>query len=101
MPAENYWLGIREGVVAECYKKNKADNVSICDECLKLCAKVIAELTENDIIEVCQEEKAVCSFCDKSNTEVEDLVRGPGGLVYICKNCVKEAVEEILVYLKS
>jgi ClpX C4-type zinc finger protein len=29
----------------------------------------------------------VCSFCDKSQTEVEQLIAGPG--VFICNECVE------------
>ncbi len=72
----------------------------ICNECITLCAKVINEFSENDLVKVCKKEKANCSFCGKNLQEVEHLIHGPAGSVHICNNCIRSVAEGMINYLE-
>lgn len=81
-----------------------AEKVNICDECIELCAGMSKEREDEKARRKMRERnsgpaeapdrdganagKAVlyCSFCGKTNHEVENLIAGP--TVFICNECV-------------
>lgn len=87
--------------------------VYICDRCVYICAESIEEDEYEEVIEVplseliAEVERAHgrvssmkmgasplrCSFCGRSQLQVNKLIAGPG--VYVCDQCVRLFVETI------
>jgi ATP-dependent protease Clp ATPase subunit len=67
--------------------------VYICDECITLCNKLIAELVE-PLKDDPGGHNLCCSFCGKSWNKVErKLIAGP--TVYVCHECITRCNEII------
>lgn len=89
----------------EVFKLISGPRVFICDECTALCVKILdkmkaaeavgATLDDEDAREVrsVKDAKLSCSFCGKSQSEVENLIAGP--TAYICNECVEICVDVV------
>jgi ATP-dependent protease Clp ATPase subunit len=60
-------------------------NVIICDECIKICLRVLDTQRRK------MGREFECSFCGKKQFEVSRIIAGPG--VSICDNCCNTCAE--------
>lgn len=58
---------------------------AICEECVKICVRVVAEQRQ------AQGKGLECSLCGEEQSEVRRMIAGPGG--FLCNECVERWAE--------
>ena len=73
--------------VHEVHRLAAAPNVFICNDCVEFCNGIVSDENQQENPPKRHVKPTSCSFCNKSDDEVEEILTGPS--VSICNECVE------------